>query len=411
VSSKRANAQANPLHRREFRLLLTCLRPQEVLRPELLTPNLDWDFVLEAGQRHSVLPLVHRALAQHGGVPAATRETLESLFQQSVRRNLFFTAELMRLLDGFSEQGISVLPYKGPTLAQALYGDIALRAFADLDLLVRPSDVPGATEVLETLGYTADPPISAARRSAHLALASEQMFRRTAGAALVELQWRITPAYFSVDFDLERFWRTAVPVSLGSRQVPALAPEVLLLVLSVHGAKHHWQSLVWIADIAQLLRKYPDLDWDSVLQIARSMGIERLLFLALVLSVKLFSAGLPELVWQQAASDPALPGLFGCVERNLASEVRSVPSLSDHWFSLCGRKRWRDRFRYVARLGFTPNPQDWALFPLPSALSPLYFGIRPLRLLGRTGRLAWRRVFGSVAHPASSRAEDAVDRS
>ncbi len=351
MSSKRANAQANPLQRTEFRLLLTCLRPQEVVPPELLTPNLDWDFVLEAGQRHSVLPLVHRALAQHAGVPAATRENLESLFHQSVRRNLFLTAELMRLLDGFSEQGISVLPYKGPTLAQALYGDIALRAFTDLDLLVRPGDVPGATEVLETLGYAVDPPISTARRSAHLAFASAQMFRRTAGAALVDLQWRITPAYFSVDFDLERFWRTAVPVLLGLRQVPALAPEVLLLVLSVHGAKHHWQSLVWIADIAQLLRKYPDLDWDSVLRTARSMGIERLLFLALVLSEELLGSRLPEPIKQQAASDRDLAALFGCVERYLASEVRAVQDFSDHWFNLRGRERWHDRFCYVARLG------------------------------------------------------------
>lgn len=411
MSSDRASAQANALQSREFRLLLACLRWQEVVPSELVSPDLDWDLVLEVSQRHSVLPLVHHALARHPGVPAPAAEHLESLFHLRVRRSLFLTAELMRLLDGFSEQGISVLPYKGPTLAQALYGDIAFRAFNDLDLLVRPGDVPRATEVLEALGYAADPPISAARRSAHLAFASEQMFRRTAGAALVELQWRIAPGYFSVNFDMNRFWRTAVRVSLGSRQVLALAPEALLLVLAVHGAKHYWGSLVWIADIARLLGKYPGLDWDCVLRSARCLGIERLLFLALALSEKLLGGRLPEPVRQQAASDRALPWLFSRVERNLASEVHGAPGLSDHWFSLRSRERWRDCFRYVARLGLTPNPQDWALLPLPSALSPLYFGIRPLRLLGRTTRFAWRRVFGAIVAPASGSAENAVPRS
>ena len=412
MSFKKANAQASTLRGQEFRLLLDCIRWQDGTLPaEFIPPDLDWHFFLTAAQRHSVLPLVYRALGQHSGVPGLTREVLESLLRENARRSLFLTAELLRLLESFSQQGISLLPYKGPTLAQSLYGDIALRSFSDLDLLVRIDDVQRATDALQTLGYSADPPVSPVRRSAHLALASEQMFRRTAGAALVELQWRVAPAYFSVDFDLDWFWRTAVHVSLGERPVPALASEALLLVLSVHGAKHYWESLVWIADIAQLLRKYPDWDWDSVLSTARSLGIERLLFLALALAEKVLAVSPPDAVARLVASDPALPWLCREVEHHLASEVRGVPRLSDYGFSLRGRERWRDRFRYVARLGLTPNPQDWALFPLPSALSPLYFGIRPLRLLGRTARFAWRRVFGPVAAPASGRAENAVDRS
>jgi Uncharacterised nucleotidyltransferase len=230
-----------------------------------------------------------------------------------------------------------------------------------------------------------------------LALASEQMFRRIEGAALVELQWRLAPAYFSVDLDVDWFWRTAVRVRLGSRQVPALAPEALLLVLSIHGAKHGWASLVWITDVAQLLRKHPGLDWDSVLGHARFLGVERLLLLALIVSKKLLGAPLPVPVTQRASSDSALPRLVERVEWNLAREIRGVPSLSDHWFSLRGRERWRDRFRYVARLAVMPNPQDWALLPLPSALNPLYFAVRPIRMLSKTARFAWRRMSGAFS--------------
>lgn len=412
MSFKKANAQASTLRGQEFQLLLRCLRSEGGGLPaELIPPDVDWDFFLETARRHSVLPLVHRALERHPGVPSPTREALESFFRQSARRSLVLTAELMRLLDGFAGQGIPTLPYKGPALAQQLYGDVAMRSFSDLDLLVRIGDVQGATDVLQTLGYAADPPVPPARRPAHLALASEQMFRRVAGAALVELQWRIAPAYFSVDFDWDRFWHTAVRVSLGERHVPTLAPETLLLVLAVHGAKHKWASLVWIADIAQLLRKHSDLDWDSVLRTARSLGIQRLLFLALALAERVLAVRPPAAVGRQVASDATLPWLYRGVAHHLASEVRGVPTLADHWFSLRGRERWRDRFRYVGRLALTPNPQDWALLPLPSALSPLYFCIRPLRLLGRTARFTWRRVFVPVAEHASSSTGNAVERS
>ena len=412
MSFNKANAQASTLRGQEFRLLLDCLRwHEETLPVEFIPPDLDWDCFLQTAQRHSVVPLIHRALAQHPAVPGPAREALESEFRQNAFRSLVLTAELMRLLDGFAERGIPLLPYKGPTLAQQLYGDVALRSFSDLDLLVEIGDVQRATEALETLGYAADQPVAPARRAAHLAFASEQMFRRTLGATLVELQWRIAPRYFSVDFEWDWLWGKAVHVSLGERQVPALAPEALLLVLSVHGAKHCWESLVWIADIAQLVRKHPELDWDAALRTARSLGIKRLLFLALFLAEKVLGVSPPDAVMRLVASDSTLPWLCSRVERHLASEVRGVPSVADHWFSLRGRERWRDRFLYVARLGLTPNPQDWAMLALPSALSPLYFCLRPLRLLGRTARFAWQSVFAPVATPSSGSAQSAVERS
>ena len=391
----KTEAHASKLRGKEFGFLLECLRSEDGALPaEIIPADLDWDLFLQATQRHSVVPLVHRVLGRYPGIPLAAWQGLDSLFRQNTCRSLFLTAELMRLLEGFSERGIPVLPYKGPTVAQQLYGDVALRSFSDLDLLVRVSDLQSATELLQSLGYAADHGVPPARRVAHLAFASEQMFRRGDCAARVELQWRIAPAYFAVDFNWNLLWSSAVFVSIGERQVPALAPEVLLLVLSAHGAKHCWESLLWIADIAQLLRKFPQLDWDATFETARSLGIERLLFMALALAEQFLGAPLPAATADLIASDEAIAWLCREVECHLAlEEVSGIPTLADHWFSLRARERWRDRLRYVARLSLTPNPQDWAVLTLPPTLGSLYFCIRPLRLLGRTARWAWRLLF------------------
>lgn len=112
---------------------------------------------------------------------------------------------------------------------------------------------------------------------------------------------------------------------------------------------------------------------------------------------------LPAATADLIASDEAIAWLCNEVECHLAlEEVRGIPTLADHWFSLRARERWRDRFRYVARLGLTPNPQDWALLTLQPTLGSLHFCIRPLRLLGRTARWAWWRAFVTVGSPSGS---------
>ena len=71
-------------------------------------------------------------------MPADAREELEGRAQANRLRDLELTGELARLLDRFRRDGIAAVPYKGPVLAAQAYGDVALREFVDLDILVHP---------------------------------------------------------------------------------------------------------------------------------------------------------------------------------------------------------------------------------------------------------------------------------
>jgi len=48
---------------------------------------------------------------------------------------------------------LAFIPYKGPTLALAVYGNLALREFTDLDILVQTQNVRQAAELLKDRGY------------------------------------------------------------------------------------------------------------------------------------------------------------------------------------------------------------------------------------------------------------------
>ena len=86
-------------------------------------------------------------------VPALVIDQLRRDFQTCTLNTLFFTQELLKLLQLFEAHQIPVLPYKGPALAQALYSNLSLRSFCDLDLLIHPQDLIRVKPLLVAEGY------------------------------------------------------------------------------------------------------------------------------------------------------------------------------------------------------------------------------------------------------------------
>ena len=71
-------------------------------------------------------------------------------YVENSARNTVLTAELCRLINLFRDDGIEAIPYKGPVLGLFAYGNIALRRFVDLDVIVKKSDVLKARDILLT---------------------------------------------------------------------------------------------------------------------------------------------------------------------------------------------------------------------------------------------------------------------
>ena len=141
----------------EAELLLRCahlaLAPGERARIARLAEGvLDWEALLALAESHAMLPLLHRHLAAVPGVPKAALVELWGRHEATARNNRAMARELGRVLDALDAIGVAAIPYKGPTLAFSVYGDIALRDFCDLDIVIRPRDVPRARQALDVLG-------------------------------------------------------------------------------------------------------------------------------------------------------------------------------------------------------------------------------------------------------------------
>ena len=215
------------------------------------------------------MPLLHWHLRRQGweAVPAASRDFVGNEFRRNAALNLWRTGELLRLLWRFQAQGVPILPFKGPTLAAYAYGDLSLRQFNDLDLLLRPDDLAAGRDVLLAEGYTPQLNLPAARQVDHLREIGQAAYYRRRDASLVELHSRVTPRRFHFPLGQEELWGRVESLQLQGETVRTLSAEDSLLVLSVHGAKHLFSCLGWVSDLAALLLSRPALD------LAQALGL------------------------------------------------------------------------------------------------------------------------------------------
>ncbi len=384
--------------RPEVQLLVCCARSRKdqdvAARIEaLLQQNLGWTYLLQMARRHALVPLLywHLSDAQPGSVPEAYLSEMRTFFLANNQRNLLLTRELLKVVKEFESEGVPIIPYKGPVLAASAYGNLALRRFVDLDVLVHKYDIPRAKRVLSSLGYVQQDDLTEGQEAAFLHSDCEYHFAPNGeDENLVELHWRITPRTFSFLLDPESLWERLEKAPMGGATVPSLSAEDLLLILCAHGCAEFWHQLRLICDVAELVQAREALDWEALVNRAGAVGSRRMLFLGLFLANDLLDAPLPPGILRMVRQDGAVEGLarqvYGWLfqSRNLPrgfSERGEDNTFSR--FHLAIRERFKDKIRYCARVTMTPNPADWTVLSLPTSLWPLYYVLRPLRLTGR----------------------------
>jgi Uncharacterised nucleotidyltransferase len=353
----------------------------------------NWNEFLRLAEHHGVLALAARNLTRYArGLPPEIVQSLESAYAANLRRSLWVAAELLRIMRHFAQKQLRALPYKGPVLAQSAYGDLGLRSFSDLDLLISPGDFAQAKQALAEIGYRPAQEFAPAVERLWLRTGYERSFDGAAGKNLVELQWNLLPHFFAVDpqragFRFEDLLARTSRTTLGTTEadVPCLSSEDSLLALCLHAAKHLWMRLIWVADIAESLHR-PGIDLALVISRAEALGIARIVGVSFWLAEHLLAATIPSTARSLLAHDSEVRLLGEEYAARLARAATYDFESTDYFrriFKL--RERPRDRWRYLWRLVSTPGPGEVAAIALPETMFPLYRAVRIGRLLRKLG--------------------------
>jgi hypothetical protein len=339
----------------EIELLLYCVRPQidqaTVERITVLVKeNIEWEYLIQKANEHGVISLLYTRLNTicSFAIPEFALNQLRSIFHLLATRNLFLTGELVQLLKVFKEEGIVAVPYKGPVLATAIYGNLALRQFGDLDIIVQQQDIFAVKKLLLHRGYRPNVEMTDTEEIAYLQAKTEHTydFVHDEKGIFIEIHWRIAPKYIS-PIEPKDFWQDLEPFSLAGTTVSYLPLEDWLPILCVHGSRHMWERLSWLCDVATLVHNNPNLNWEKVLNQASAFGCKRILFLGLFLAHELFGVFVPAEVWQQVQTEPMVTALAPQVYNQLFDEVRTSDKLFGRTlYHIQVRERLQDQVLY-----------------------------------------------------------------
>ena len=328
---------------------------------------------------HSVRPQLVRTLSALGWerIPAALRSELDHFLRVHGAFCLAAAEQLGRVTAGLSARGIRVAAFKGAALAAVLHRDLMAREYNDIDLIVAPSDVDAAEDVLEGFGYRST---QGDRRLRRAFLAHQRQYALVhAEQATVDLHWAFTSAHVPFPLAVGEAWQALEEVTIGQHRVATIGGADLALLLAGHGTKEGWRSLGWVCDFALLVDRHRDLDWSSLHRRAGAQGSGDSVLLACVMAERLLGVAVPEALGPRARSSSRVDALAASLIADLgreASDGDERPNLAD--LDLCDSS-WRRAVASVA-IGLTPTVSDHQAMPLPEVLWPLYRVTRPIRL-------------------------------
>jgi hypothetical protein len=356
-------------------LLLSRRDSDRSLEPDLrrlLERSLSWPRVLSLARDHEIYPLAYLNLQALGfpGVPDQAREELALLYGLNGVRVALIRRETLRVLGVLAALGIPAIPWKGPLLAEVLYGDVSSRVSVDIDVIVPAADVDRAVAALSGERYApayATEFISATRRRSadnHVVLAPVA----PPPAPLLEVHWSVLSGRWNQQSSQD-LWREASPAQRSGVDCWRMNNDWELLSLALHASRHHWQPLRLLGDIHHYCVRR-EINWEAVERAARRHGWTGHLGVTARECRRLFGTPIPGHVravelpaWSSPYPNaPALDSLA-----SLRLQLRLLPNV-------------RTRISYAFDAFLTPNQAEERAVSLPPSLRPLYWLIRPVRL-------------------------------
>ena len=214
---------------------------------------------------------------------------------------------------------------------------------------------------------------------------------------MAENHWRLQDRYLSFPFNTEELWNRTSTISVFGKKVRSLTTEDTLLFLCMHGAKHYWERLEWIACLPALMRANPSTDWAVVIKRAQQLGGIRILYLGLLLARELDPSCGADAALARLKPEPLAIELAGRVWKMIGADemTGSLREVYRYRFYLKARERLRDRLRVVRFASIRiPHPDSsvWEYVALPNGLLFLHCLFGPIRLLRKFGLQGLRGV-------------------
>jgi len=257
-------------------------------------------------------PELYRLLpAVYANLRATGTDDPDLLLMKGLYRRAFYENRMLvhRTLPAFMalrEASIDPIVVKGLAIALLHGGDLAARPMGDVDVVVAPTDAPGALECLDRHGWSqVDDPVT---RRALVTWRPAINYTSPEGGRL-DLHWRlrrsVPPPRAPEPDDIGAAEVVELPIPDGP-VLRALAPTDLLLHVIEHGVRAGSDAHTrWAFDAIVILRSAGDaIEWDRLARTAAARRSTLQVRNALAYLVDVLDASIPPRATEQLAAAP-----------------------------------------------------------------------------------------------------------
>lgn len=252
--------------------------------------KMDWALLLSISGGQGTFPLVYKNLKKLKGVPTDVLSKLAHSCNATIQRNIMNVSELDRIIDGLNRVGVDVIPLKGPTASEEIFGDIGLYPSSDIDILVKVRDIDRMKDFLESCGYRLNDKGFDAYRDFfiselyHISLAN--------GRHVIEPHWNLFFRYFTAPPGF--WWEESIEGTATEKSYQFLSPEKNILYNSFRLFSKGFSHLRFLVMVSELIRYYgKNIDWEKLFLYAKRYKFEKTLRTVLKMSVVLLGAPVP----------------------------------------------------------------------------------------------------------------------
>ena len=248
----------------------------------LIDSGLNWHQVLNNAVLNGVLPRFYQNLSLlgffHEGSPIPSRDLkeLKGLYYAYLGYNMVVWEETKKIFGELVKNNIDFTPIKGVLLAETVYKDKYLRMFHDVDLLFpNMFERDKAEKLLAKLGY----------KQTYWSL-RESVFYKFKGRIKIifNIHSSVSSFFSFLEYPtLKNLWKTTIQKKIGDVLVRVILPEYMLLIICLHSFRGGELLLKDLSDTLEILKKYPNFNWELFLKIVLEEKLEKFVYIPLQL--------------------------------------------------------------------------------------------------------------------------------
>ena len=315
----------------------------------------------ELARRHGVEMLFYSRLKKHY---AGSNDCIDDYLKQIEHSYLKAVARSMRqevvekeIVDALGKQRIPACIIKGNEIARVLYEDPNCRSSADIDVLIRTSDLINADKILCDNGFMRHDLLPLPFWIGRL---HHAVYSNAKNSCLLELHWDFGyPLYFNLTPD--EIWNGVVE---SNTEGYSLTPETMVVLLFMHHFRHGFREFKILVDILWSFHRYDRIiNWQEFTGKLKKIGLIKttLIILDQLDSLWRLSDGRLEsfnILQKQLASVPIHPSKFllRYFKIDIEKEYKTSGTLDMEMSKLVLDKKSKVMYSFVKIL--FPRPQD-----------------------------------------------------